>query len=180
MKIKLICVLASAIILAGCKAQDTTATATAQAATTTASAEEIPYVVANRYFVRNDIDRLPANKITSQEQFDSLFGMATVMGADGRPTPIDFDKEYVIAIDEPDTDIKTEITPVSLTFVPADSADGGAKDVPANASGKIVPGTKLVLTYKVSHGERRSYTTHPLLMLVVDRRYNIPLELRRI
>ncbi len=177
MKITLICALASAIILAGCKAQGTTTAATPQAATTAAPTEEIPYVIANRYFVRNDIDRLPTNKITTQEQFDSLFGMATVMGADGRPTPIDFDTQYVIAIEEPVTYIDSEITPVSLTYAPAANTP---KEVPANASGKIVPGTKLVLTYKVSHGERRSYATRPLLMLIVDRRYDIPLELRRI
>lgn len=63
-------------------------------------AKKVPFTVANRYFVSNEvqdgINVFP--KITSREEYDRLFGMATVMGKDGTPTPIDFSRQYVIAV----------------------------------------------------------------------------------
>lgn len=119
----------------------------------TTDAQTIPYKVAKGYFVRNDIDRLTDNKITTRESLDASFGMATVMGVDGRPDDIDFGKEYVIAVDVPTTDYSTEIVPVSLTRNASKDAD-------------------IVFTYKVIRGDKQSYSIHPLLMLVVDKRYD--------
>lgn len=61
--------------------------------------EFIPYTVANRYFVKNTVENktMVLSDITSEEQFENYFGMATVMGEDGQPTPIDFSKQFVIA-----------------------------------------------------------------------------------
>lgn len=61
---------------------------------------KIPYITAKRYFVNNTVpDGIFLHpKITSQEAFEKLFGMATVMGKDGTPTPIDFSNQYAIAV----------------------------------------------------------------------------------
>lgn len=108
----------------------------------------IAYTVANRYFLKNSIKEIPSPKITTQEAFDSLFGMATVMGPDGQPTAIDFSKQYVIAVSKPETDIATELSPVSLE---------------KNAEGDVV------FTYQVTTGEKRSYSILPCLIVIVDK-----------
>ena len=61
----------------------------------TAVASEVPYVVAKGYFVRNDVRRIPNGKITDARLFKEIFGAAAVMGPDGLPTKIDFEKDYV-------------------------------------------------------------------------------------
>lgn len=64
------------------------------------NADEVPYTLAKNYFVRSDYpDRnLHMLKIESQEKFNSIFGMAPLMGDDGMPTDIDFSKSFVIAL----------------------------------------------------------------------------------
>ena len=73
---------------------------------------EVAFEVAKNYFFKNDqvIPEYP--KITTEEEFNKLFGMATTMGKDGKPTAIDFTKQFVLAIVLPVTDITTEINPV--------------------------------------------------------------------
>ena len=71
--------------------------------------EEVPYTKLERYFFKNNAE-IPTNpKIDTREQFDSLFGMATVMGPNGRPTEVDFAKQFVIAVVLPVTNQETEI-----------------------------------------------------------------------
>ncbi|MNJ86365.1 hypothetical protein D3C87_38590 [compost metagenome] len=79
--------------------------------------KKIPYTVANRYFVNNSVKDggFVYPKITNQEEFEKLFGMAAVMGKDGRPTPIDFSKQFVIAVIDPVTRNSIELTAKSLT-----------------------------------------------------------------
>ncbi|MBQ1760249.1 MAG: hypothetical protein IIZ94_11260, partial [Prevotella sp.] len=75
---------------------------------------EVPFTVAEHYFFNKGQD-IPVNpKITSEELFKQLFGMATVMGENGKPTEIDFSKQFVLAVVLPVTDINTEITPVKV------------------------------------------------------------------
>ncbi|WP_447951383.1 hypothetical protein [Chryseobacterium koreense] len=67
------------------------------------SSDEVPYTLAKNYFVKNDYpDRnLHMLKITNDEKFNSIFGTASLMGEKGKPTEIDFSKNFVIAmIDE--------------------------------------------------------------------------------
>lgn len=162
--------LAVSVLLAGCKS---TTPAASPAAVETSQSQPIPYTIAHGYFVRNDVDSLPLNRIITREQFDSVFGMAAVMGKDGMPTPIDFDRQFVIAVDVPVTNRATSIIPVSLDFVPAPQK-------PANVQAKIVAGTTIEFTYKVQFGATQSYSTHPVLILVVDRRHNAPVVLHRL
>ena len=74
--------------------------------------KEVAFGIAKNYFFKNDLDILPASpKITTEENFNKLFGMATTMGKDGKPTSIDFSKQFVLVIVLPVTDIATEINP---------------------------------------------------------------------
>ena len=114
------------------------------------TAAEVPYTVADGYFVRNDVKKLPNGKISSEKDFENAFGMATVMGDDGRPTEIDFEKQYVIAVAKPVTDRNTELEAVGLKG----DGDGG-----------------LVFTYRTKVGERMSYSVQPCLVVVVDKKY---------
>lgn len=77
-------IVSAVLLLADCKSQNQTG--------------DIPYTVCEGYFVRNDADKVPLGKITSQSEFDKLFGMAAVMGRS--ITPIDFSKQFVIAVSE--------------------------------------------------------------------------------
>ena len=105
---KIIFALAAIMALAACGNK--------QAATPTSEGNversEVVFEVAKNYFFKNDqvIPEYP--KIVSEEEFTKLFGMATTMGEDGKPTAIDFTKQFVLAIVLPETDFATEINPV--------------------------------------------------------------------
>jgi hypothetical protein len=110
--------------------------------------DSIPYVIAQNYFVKNTVNTILNPKIDTEEVFNSYFGMATTMGENGKPTKIDFDKEYVIAVVLPKTDIATTILPVSL---------------------KKGSNNSLVFEYKIELNDKQSYTSRPLLLVVVDK-----------
>jgi len=111
--------------------------------------KSVKYIVANHYFVNNTVNRPIQEKVTDQATFDKLFGMAAVMGKNGLPTPIDFNKQFVIAVSEGVVNNLTEYEPVSL------KADGN----------------QLVFTYKVEKGKHIDYSMCPLLMIVVDKKW---------
>ena len=111
----------------------------------------LPYTIAERYFVKNTFkgDHFGDAKIATQADFDKLFAAAAVMGADGKPTTIDFTKQYVIAVTEKETDVETSLDPKSLT-----------KD-----------GETIMFKYEIKRGAKTTATMRPLLMLVVDNKY---------
>ena len=111
----------------------------------------IPYIVANRYFLKNGVETLPPQKITNQKDFDSYFGTAAVMDENGNPTVINFSTQYVISLTRPETDIETRLVPKSLE---------------TNQKGEIV------LCYQEIQGQKRTYTTQPLLLIIVDKKYD--------
>ncbi len=115
------------------------------------ASKDIPYSVAKNYFAKNNIEGLVEKHITTAAQFDSLFGMATVMGNSGKPTPIDFEKQSVIAIIYPATNSADALKPISLE--------------------KLNNGD-LCFTYHLDKGEKMSYSIHPSLILVIDKSYN--------
>ena len=109
----------------------------------------IPFEEVKNYFFRNDA-AIPENPlIDSSEQFERLFGAAAFMGKNGQPTPVDFDREFVIAVVNPVTDCSTELVPESLR-----KEDG-----------------ELVFTYQETIGEQQSWTMQPILLVKVDRKY---------
>ena len=124
----------------------------------TAVASEVPYVVAKGYFVRNDVRRIPNGKITDARLFKEIFGAAAVMGPDGLPTKIDFEKDYVIVVSENASHTKTEIFPSSLS--------------------QLSDGT-LRLVCRIEKGEEQSFPSLPCLILVVSRQYDAPLSIVR-
>ena len=110
---------------------------------------EVDYEVAKNYFFKND-QQIPASpKITTEEEFKKLFGMATVMGKDGKPTSIDFTKQFVLAIVLPVTDMATEINPVKVE-AKSDS---------------------LFYKYEVKTGEKQTYSIQPVSIIILDKQY---------
>ena len=128
---KIIFALAAIMALAACGNK--------QAATPTSEGNversEVVFEVAKNYFFKNDqvIPEYP--KIVSEEEFTKLFGMATTMGEDGKPTAIDFTKQFVLAIVLPETDFATEINPVKVEE----------------------KGDSLLYSYEVKTGEKQSF-----------------------
>ncbi|MCD9855965.1 hypothetical protein LUD75_14660 [Epilithonimonas sp. JDS] len=113
--------------------------------------QEVPYKVAKNYFVKNNIDAAIDNpKFENQQDFDQVFGMATTMGESGKPTAIDFSKEFAVAqIEDPSTQ-KVELKPISIR---------------KNAN-------ILEIKYRKIVGENQSYTSQPVMILIIDNKYN--------
>ena len=117
-------------------------------ATVVSTIADVPFIVADRYFVNNTVKEVDNPKIATKEEFDKLFGMAPVMGDNGLPTTIDFAKQYVIAVIKSETDMDTRLTPISLQ---------------ANEK------NELVFSYQISVGEKLTYQMRPCLIIVVNR-----------
>jgi hypothetical protein len=110
---------------------------------------DIPFEEVKNYFFRNDADIPESPIIDSSEQFEKLFGAAAFMGKNGQPTPVDFDREFVIAVVYPVVDFAVELAPESLRL------EGG----------------QLVFTYLETTGEQQSWTMRPVLLVKADRKY---------
>jgi predicted small secreted protein len=112
---------------------------------------DIAFSVAKNYFVKNTVKELDNSKIETAEKFNEIFGMATTMGKDGKPTEIDFTKQYVIAVLLPETDLQTTVEPISLQ---------------KTETGDIT------LTYRNVVGQKQSFTTKPNFAIIVDKTEN--------
>ena len=75
--------------------------------------------------------------------------MAAVMGKNGTPTPIDFKKQFAIAIVLPVTNVETKITMGRLE---------------ANED-------NLTLYYQVTRGKSLSHSMQPMSLIFVDKKY---------
>lgn len=114
-----------------------------------ARTDVVKWTEARNYFHVGET-RLPETmKITRQQTFDENFGMAAVMGKNGEPTPINFNKSFVLAKIVPETDRQTTLQPLALKKV----------------------GDKLQLTYRYTQGARQSFTTRPFFLLIVPKAY---------
>lgn len=119
------------------------------------SEKTVSYKEALRYFVKNDVKEYSPRIITSEAEFTRYFGMATVMGEGGMPTPVNFDKENVIAIILPETNKDTEIKIESIKKL----------------------GEKIVVSYKViTSGSPRSYSTMPCQLVKIGKKYGDNVE----
>ncbi|GGF22545.1 hypothetical protein [Echinicola rosea] len=136
--------------LAACDGKKTSETTTSESMEShEASMEkEIAFTVAEKYFMKNDAPNLADPKIETAKEFAKFFGSATVMGEDGKPTAIDFQTQYVIAVTKSATNVDTELSPVSLV------SDGEGK---------------LTLSYKVEKGETQSHSMKPILIVIVGK-----------
>lgn len=108
--------------------------------------KDVSFAVAKNYFVNNIVKKIDNPKIETAEKFNQVFGMATT--TEGKPTEIDFTKQYVIAVLLPETDLETTINPVSLQ---------------KNEKGEMT------LTYKTVVGQKQSFTTLPNIVVIVDK-----------
>lgn len=111
--------------------------------------QKVAFTQLNNYFFKNNQEIPTTPKITTAEEFSQLFGMATVMGKEGKPTDVDFENEFVIAVVLPVTDVFTELTPVSLN-----KSDKG-----------------LIFTYQKSLGGKQTWSMQPILLIKVSREY---------
>ncbi len=119
--------------------------------------DAIPFQLATSYFVKNTYKTgdLTHFKITSQEKFESIFGMATTMGPNGTPTPIDFNKQFVIVLIGKETRFATDYVPESLL-----QKDGG-----------------MVFRCQIKESEQeQSFTTVPSIIAIVDKKYDTKLD----
>ena len=106
------------------------------------NAEE--YALLKRQFHEGPVTGNPA----FQRHFARFYGMRFVPAA-GKPTPVDWDNEFVLAIVDPFTNIQIELAPESL------QCENG----------------QLVFTYSETVGEKQSFWIIPDLLLKVDRKY---------
>lgn len=117
--------------------------------TCTSGKKSVEYTIAHNYFFNNDA-RIPTDpKVTDSKTFNKLYGMAATMGKNGIPTNIDFNKQFVIGVVLPITNKQTKIIP-----------------------GKLVKrNNELEFTYKIKRGSTMSSSMQPMLLIVVDRKY---------
>lgn len=111
--------------------------------------ENVPFEVAKNYFLKNNQEIPTSPKITTAEAFNQLFGMAAFMGKNGMPTTIDFDKQFVLAIVLPVTDVATEIIPQKVE----------------------VKGKRLFYSYEVKTGKQQSFSIQPVCIIILDKQY---------
>lgn len=111
--------------------------------------ESVPYVVAENYFVKSSVEKLDQPIIDSEQEFTDIFGMATTMGDGGRPTSIDWEKQFVIAVVLNETSEYVTVEPKSLQ-----NTEGG-----------------LHFRYTVNTGDQLSSSMRPCLILIVDKKY---------
>lgn len=136
---KIILAMASLLVLAGCTTHKPAE----------ANVENVPFQVAKNYFFKNDQTLPVSPKITTATAFNQLFGMAAFMRKDGQPTAIDFDKQFVLAIVLPVTDMSTQIMPLKVE----------------------AKGNRLFYYYEVKTGEQLSFSIQPVSIIILDKQY---------
>lgn len=151
LSIAIIAAIASMTLLSSCKQnqQQQQEEANTEAAML-GKPSEVNYTIAKNYFIKNNAQLPESHKITDQETFNQIFGMATTMGENGKPTQIDFEKQFVIAVETGPVQKETTLIPGFLI----NHYDG-----------------QLVFHYAVKEGEDISYTIRPVLIIIVDKTY---------
>lgn len=133
----LMLVLSTMFLFAGCKKSNVP------------RGEDVPYVVAKNYFVNGNVEKLDQPVIDNEAEFARTFGMATTTGEEGKPTAIDWEKQFVIAIVLDEASEYVTIEPKKLV-----NTEGG-----------------LHFRYTVKTGDEISYSMRPCLIVIVDRKY---------
>ena len=94
-------------------------------------------------------------KITNQKFFDTLFGAATIMGKNGKPTPIDFNSNYIIAIIDKTSNRAKELSVKSITQLK----------------------NELTIVMFSSEISKYTYVSRPIKLLIVPNAYQGALKL---
>lgn len=114
--------------------------------------KEISFREAQNYFVKNTFktDQIVSKKITTQSELNDFFGSATVMGSNGKPTVIDFEKEFVVVVICPETYFSSQFTSIKLVE---------AKE------------NKVNIEYKITTKEKQTYSVVPFSLMIVGKEY---------
>lgn len=117
----------------------------------------VPFKEAQNYFLLTNYKEAPLHsvKITNQKFFDSLFGAATTMGKNGRPTPIDFNSNYIIAIIDKKSNRAKELSVKSITQLK----------------------NELTIVMFSSEISKSTYVSRPVKLLIVPKTYQGALKL---
>jgi heat shock protein HslJ len=109
----------------------------------------IAYSEVNGYFVKNTWkkNKTKVLRFSSQTQLEKVFGMATVMGENGKPTRVDFSKSAVIAVIFPKTDCSIELKMLGLQQI----------------------NKQIVLTYSFVETGKTSAFSQPFLLIQIDK-----------
>lgn len=120
--------------------------------------KDVPFEEGKNYYVNNEVaDTLSVVKISTEDEFRRLFGMASTMSRRGRPTEIDWTKEFVIAMIAEPTDYEESVSARSL---------------------RIDKGLLRVCFLEERGARKRNYTIRPYSLLIIDRRYDYPFDWR--
>jgi hypothetical protein len=120
---------------------------------------DVPFVTAKNYSIKNSFKNKQSGSsvITNQMEFDRIFEMQASADADQKPLKIDFSKQYVIAI--------------------IDKASRNKAVMYANEL--KLQSNEMTLYYKKEEGEKQTDKTQPFLLLVVDKKYQGNLKIKR-
>ena len=113
-------------------------------------AVSVPFEKVEHHFAI--VDGPETRKITDQETFDRMFSIGYTMGI--QQEPLDFSKEFVIAVINAVTDEETKLSPVSL----------------------VMENGTLVYTYSVEIGEKTASISKPILLIRVDKQYDASVQ----
>ncbi len=111
---------------------------------------EIPFSVADNYSLKEDanIKQLRDHKITSQKEFDKYFEVAAT-SKNEEETSIDFSKQYAIVVVGKATK-KSSVYDVNYLRI---------------------KGSQIELSYNIEEGEKQKNTQQPVLIILVDKKY---------
>ena len=109
--------------------------------------EEVPFTVAKNYFY-NHLG-IPSSKITTEEDFRKCFHMATTMGEEGKPTAIDFSKQFVVNVILLDSKWPMEINPLKVE----------------------AKGDTLFYSYDIKVGRKQSYWSQSSSIIIIDKKF---------
>lgn len=117
----------------------------------------VPFKEAQNYFLLTNYKEAPLHtvKITNQKFFDTLFGAATIMGKYGKPTPIDFNSNYIIAIIDKTSNRAKELSVKSITQLK----------------------NELTIVMFSSEISKSTYVSRPIKLLIVPKTYQGALKL---
>lgn len=100
------------------------------------------------YYVNNSFpDGTHKLVIQNQQEFENIFGDAAVMGRNGQPTRVNFNRQFVVAVILPVTNRQTVIETALVRRL----------------------GDRLYFSYIIDEGHATSYTMRPFTAVVVDR-----------
>ncbi|MFH0755720.1 MAG: DUF6567 family protein [Bacteroidota bacterium] len=121
---------------------------------------DVPFSIARDYCLKTTLKskQLSNPKITTQKEFERIFQKSTTMDENSSPTSIDFSKQYVIAIVDRATKNKTVI----------------------NADNLKVRGDDMTLFYKIEEGEKQTCKIQPSIILVIDKKYQGEIRLKKV